>query len=76
MPVFNFTCPGCGEHVRKLLPHLTYDKFCPKCNTKLERTALGPTTRIVEVRDNGLMPKRVEQVQLPDSTKPDDSGTV
>jgi hypothetical protein len=28
----------------------------------MERDSAGPTQRVVEVRDNGLMPKKVEQL--------------
>lgn len=62
MPIFNFECPNCGEHVRKFLPHLSEDKPCPKCETIMVRSGEGPTSRVVEIRDNGLMPKKVEQL--------------
>lgn len=62
MPIFNLECPKCGEHVRKVLPYLSHPKPCPKCETVMVRCGDGPTSRIVEVRDNGIMPKKVEQL--------------
>src|SRR4051812_23245057 len=62
MPVFNLICPGCGIRLRKLLPRMTDDLPCPNCTVKLARDGEGPTTRVIEVRDNGVMPKKVEQL--------------
>jgi len=80
MPIYNFKCPECGEDFRKVLPHLTeHKKPCPKCGKAAEYTGKGPTSRIVEVRDNGFMPKKVEQladideiVKERSTTKPED----
>lgn len=82
MPLYNFQCPACKKHVQKLLPHLTEDKFCPGCGTKLKRVAKPPTSRIVEERDNGLMPRKVEQLAdiqeiIKDrSTEPEPDDTI
>lgn len=61
MPLFNFYCETCKEHTRKLLPHLTEEKKCKKCGAVLARVS-NPTTRVVEVLDNGAMPRKVEQL--------------
>lgn len=82
MPLFNFTCPACGEHVRKILPHLTEERRCPKCDAILKRTPNAPTTRVIEVRDNGLMPRQVEQLADVEemirerSTEPEDPDII
>lgn len=79
MPVFNFKCLSCGDLSRRLLPHLSETKICLLCGATLERVSAGPTTKVIEVRDNGFMPKQVEQLANLDelkSTKPPDSGTV
>ncbi len=61
MPVFNLSCPGCSERLRKLLPSFA-NLPCPKCGVTLVRDGEGPTQRVIEVRDNGVMPKKVEQL--------------
>jgi putative FmdB family regulatory protein len=63
MPIYNFHCPECDKPFQRVLPHLSeYEKPCPTCKTTSPYVGKGPTTRIVEVRDNGLMPKKVEQL--------------
>ena len=63
MPIYNFKCPKCEKKVRRVLPCPPYgDKPCPDCDTNMERDGDGPTQRVVEVRDNGIMPKKVEQL--------------
>lgn len=60
MPIYTWKCLDCGEVTRKILkdrPELF--KCC--CGGQLEFTT-DTTTRVVEVRDNGLMPKKVEQL--------------
>lgn len=61
MPIFNLECPECGEQIRKVLPEFK-DVPCPKCQTVLVRNGEGPSSRVVEIRDNGYMPKKVEQL--------------
>ena len=80
MPIFTWKCPSCGEVTRKILKgRPTLGTCC--CGGQLEFVS-GLTTRVVEVRDNGLMPKKVEQLQgVQDlvrdrSTGSDDPGTV
>lgn len=61
MPIFNWKCSSCGELTRKLLKDRpTLGTCC--CGGKLEFMS-DLTTRVVEVRDNGLMPRKVEQLQ-------------
>jgi hypothetical protein len=39
------------------------NRVCPECSEPaVVWQGQGPTQRIVEVRDNGLMPKKVEQL--------------
>ena len=80
MPIFTWKCPDCGEVTRKLLKgRPTLGKCC--CGGQLEFDS-ALTTRVVEVRDNGLMPKKVEQLQNVQemvrdrSTSGEGSGTV
>jgi len=61
MPVFDLKCPACGESERKLMLTMQ-DRPCPKCETVMVRAGTGPTSRIIEIRDNGFMPKKVEQL--------------
>lgn len=63
MPIYNFRCPKCEKDFSRLLPHLSeYEKPCPICKELSPHIGKGPTQRVVEVRDNGLMPKKVEQL--------------
>lgn len=64
MPIFNLVCPQCGHRTRKLIADLSnLEKiFCRDCDGHYVRVGEGPTTRVVEVRDNGVMPKKVEQL--------------
>jgi len=63
MPTYNFKCSKCSGEFQKLLPHLTdFKRPCPKCGEPSEYVGRGPTTRVVEVRDNGFMPKKIEQL--------------
>lgn len=65
MAIYNLVCPKCGSRVRKISnkPEALDNLPCPKgCDGVLVRNGEGPTSRIVEIRDNGFMPKKVEQL--------------
>ena len=64
MPIFNLICPQCDRRTRKLIANpANLDKMpCGVCDGTLVRDGEGPTSRVIEVRDNGLMPKKVEQL--------------
>lgn len=72
MPIFSWKCPDCGEVTRKLLKGRPELGTCC-CGGKLEFVS-NLTTRVVEVRDNGLMPKKVEQLQNVQEMVKDRSG--
>jgi len=83
MPLYNFRCPKCEKNFSKILPHVTeFEKPCPTCGELSPYVGKGPSSRVVEVRDNGFMPKKVEQladieeVSRDRSTKKPDDGTV
>lgn len=83
MPIYNLECFCCGHKFRKLLPKPPEDLACPKCTESPVRwQGSGPTQRIVEVRDNGLMPKKVEQLSNIDEMvrdrvkKPDEPDVI
>lgn len=83
MPLFSFNCPTCKEKIRRILPIAPVEPFpCPKCESTLERGSAAPTSRVIEVRDNGIMPRQVEQlVDIGDmikerSTDPEDPDIV
>lgn len=84
MPIYNLECVCCGHKFRKLASAPPESRLqCPQCKEdSAEWSGKGPTARVVEVRDNGLMPKKVEQLADIDelvkerSTKPSDDGTI
>lgn len=75
MPVFTWGCPSCKKLTRKLSPARPKLEACG-CGGQPEFIS-GTTTKVVEVRDNGLMPKKVEQLadiqELIKNRNPDDS---
>lgn len=64
MPVFNLVCSTCGETskvLRKSEKEISKVK-CAECKGKMVRAESSPpSSRIVEVLDNGLMSKSVER---------------
>lgn len=63
MPIYNLECSCCGHKFKKLLSKPPEGLPCPQCSeSPVTWQGQGPTQRIVEVRDNGLMPKKVEQL--------------
>lgn len=83
MPIYNLECACCGHKLRKLAAQPPKDQDCPSCTEgPMSWQGQGPTQRVVEVRDNGLMPKKVEQLADIDemvrdrSTTKKDDGTI
>lgn len=62
MPIYRYKCPDCGKKIGKFLSSSKskLPQTC-KCGSMLERDAQGFTT-IKETIDNGIMPKRSEQL--------------
>jgi len=60
MAVYNWECKVCHTKSRKILPARPKLGAC-SCGGQLEFVN-EMTTRVVEVRDNGWMPKKVEQL--------------
>lgn len=67
MAVFKLQCTKC-ENVENRIVKDTFPP-CTKCGGETIRAGQGPTSRIIEVRDNGLMPKKVEQLANLDDLK-------
>lgn len=65
MPLLKWRCPACGRKQRVFLstgkPALDVVS-CPDCKLPMERET-GVTTTVVETRDNGIMPRKVEQIR-------------
>lgn len=63
MPIYLFKC-GCQEGKTLLLPAKDRDlpRTCAVCNQPLKREMGRPTTRVVEVIDNGIMAKKLERL--------------
>lgn len=65
MPIFKLVCPKCGLKLAKILQRTPEESAlcCLNCgDVVLVRDGGGPSSRVVEVRDNGVMPKKVEQL--------------
>jgi hypothetical protein len=66
MPLFYFGCPNseCQEQFFKMTDIATArgGYKCPKCDTVSPRTPKAPSSRVVEVVDNGMMAKRLERL--------------
>lgn len=62
MPRYYFKC-ACGETVGVLRqPEKRNVPQKCKCGRQMERDARGPSSRIVETLDNGIMSRRVERL--------------
>jgi hypothetical protein len=61
MPLYHFKCE-CGKTAVALRPadKRGEPRVCA-CGKQMQRDPRGPSARIVETRDNGLMSRRVEQ---------------
>lgn len=62
MPLYGFSCPDCGQHRRLLAEGLPPAPLCLVCSARMERAAAGPTARVVEKIDTGIMPKALERL--------------
>ena len=61
MPLYNWQCPKCGKRTRRLLVERPKeDVLCQDDGAVLESLTKGSTS-VMEVLDNGIMPKRVER---------------
>lgn len=63
MAKFSFECKDCNFVKDLLRPVCPPDGFvvCGHCKKPMTRAASAPTSRMVEVLDNGLMTRRVER---------------
>lgn len=59
MPLFNYACSNCNFIKRSLKSD---PPTCPACNIHMVRKLEGPTTKILETLDNGIMTKKVERL--------------
>jgi DNA-directed RNA polymerase subunit RPC12/RpoP len=65
MALYNFKCLNCQKAIRKLMSVEEYRKAavnCDSCGEPAARDLRGPTSRTMEVLDNGLMPRPVERL--------------
>lgn len=72
MPLFNFKCDNCGRTKRVISDIAPETFYCDPdhgknpygtCGGVYERAYEGPTQKVTEIKDNGYMPKRIEQLQ-------------
>jgi putative FmdB family regulatory protein len=83
MPIYNFHCTTCGNTTRKLLKPERLKGVvivCTECGTAMERKVSGPSVRITETLDNGVMVKKVERLadaeQIHDEWAHGKKGTI
>lgn len=62
MPVFHYFCFQCQKETKKLLAKEVDSLECPFCGAELERDMKGPSARVVEKLDNGVMRRSVERL--------------
>lgn len=64
MPIYNYVCPKCGAKKARLRAPKDENlkATCTNCPADMVRDRGGPSSRVVEIRDNGIMGKAVEQV--------------
>ena len=63
MPSYRFSCPKCNKDVNRVMSSPEGKEIkCRTCQSVMTRSVTGPTSRIVETRDNGIMPRAVEQI--------------
>lgn len=64
MPLYYYSCPGCGADARRILTPAEAKSVPQKCTcgVELQRRATGPTCQCVETLDNGIMTKRLERL--------------
>lgn len=61
MGMFYWKCTKCDGTGKKIAPRMPQLEACPKCGADQDFID-GSSTRIIEIRDNGLMHKTVEQL--------------
>lgn len=59
MALYSMECE-CGNKKRILASEPKC--VCSRCGKNMHRAGTGPSSRVIEVRDNGLMHKKVEQL--------------
>ena len=62
MPLYNYVCASCGRRDRKVCSPQEALAVPECCSAPMKRDPKGPSSRCVEVIDNGLMVKRVERL--------------
>jgi len=62
MPIFHYFCQNCDKASKKLLEKEPESLQCPVCGSDLVRDMKGPSARVVERLDNGVMPKALERL--------------
>lgn len=62
MPLYKFKCVACGKRHRVLTSGKAPRTVCDDCGEEMFRDATGPSSRVVEVLDNGIMPRRLERL--------------
>jgi hypothetical protein len=60
MPLYSWKCKGCGFIGRKLSPKRPGLTPCTACGGDNEYMDSSPTSRVIEVMDNGVMTRKVE----------------
>lgn len=63
MPVFNLQCSNCGK-TKKVLRKTEQDikNILCECGSGMTRDTQPLTSKVTEIIDNGLMPKKVEVI--------------
>jgi len=62
MGLYHFQCPVCEKTKRKLFKSEPGDLILCECGHVMLRIMQPPTTRVVEILDNGLMPRKIERL--------------
>lgn len=61
MPLFIWECESCGASSRRLLEDRPTLPPCSICGNT-QRFVTQSSARVIEIRDNGFMPRKVEQL--------------
>lgn len=72
MPLYIYNCSECHKEVKKILTpeQSKNEQKCKKCNSTLLRAESDVSMVVKEVIDNGLQPRKVEQIaNAPDLLK-------
>ena len=62
MPVFHYFCSQCQTETKKFFAKGVDSLECPFCGSEMEREMNGPSARVVEKLDNGVMSRSVERL--------------